>query len=127
MRNKDKHKGIIKILYKFKYSFDGLIYYIKSEVSFLIIMICALLLSILGIYFKISLNEWVYLILSLSLVLVVELLNTALEIIIDMITLKYNELAKHSKDIGSAATFIMAFIAGIISCIIFIPKILALF
>ena len=44
-----------------------------------------------------------------------------------MITLEKNELAKHSKDLGSAATFIMALVATIISCIIFVPKIVSLF
>ena len=127
MRNKDKHKGIFKLIYKFKYSIDGLIYFYKTEFSAIIFTICSLILIGLGIYFRISSVEWMLTILSLFSVLSIEILNTAQEITVDMITKEYNVLAKYAKDLGSAATFISSIIAFIIFCIIFIPKIIALF
>ena len=127
MRNKDQHKGLAKIFYKVKYSLSGLIYFYKNEASAIIFTLLTILLVSLGLYFQISYLEWILLLLSLGLVLVIELLNTAQEITVDMITKEYNTLAKYAKDLGSAATFIASLVATIVACSIFVPKIIGLF
>ena len=127
MRNKDKHKGINKIYYKFKYSIDGLIYFYKSEFSAIIFTILSLIVVILGIIFNINQLEWLLLLISFGAILSTEILNTAQEVSIDMITKEYNVLAKYAKDLGSAATFIASLVAFIVFLTIFIPKIISLF
>ena len=126
-RNKDKHKGIDKIIYKIKYSISGLVYFYKTEFSAIIISVCMIALIILGIIFNISTLEWLLILITMGSVLSTEILNTAQEVTIDMITNENNILAKYSKDLGSGATFIASTVAFITFCVIFIPKIIALF
>lgn len=127
MRNKDKHKGISKIIYKFKYSLNGLFYCYKSEFSLIIHGILSILLITLGFILHISLIEWIITIICLFLILAFEIINTSLEVIVDMITLDYSEKAKIAKDLGSAATFTISFMSFIIFMLILLPKIVNLF
>ena len=126
-RNKDKHKGISKLLYKVKYPLDGLIYCYSSETSLLIHAIVVTILVISGFMFHINGLEWIMLITSLTLILAFEIFNTAIEIVVDMITKDYNILAKHAKDCASASTFILCLLTFGIVIIIFGPKVLLLF
>ena len=126
-RNKDKHKGIMKLFYKIKYSLDGLKYSYQNELSLTIHAILTVFLIILGIIFNINALEWIMIITALTLILAFEIFNTAIEIVVDMITKEYSELAKHAKDCASASTFILCIASTIIVLIIFIPKFILLF
>ena len=50
-----------------------------------------------------------------------ELINTAIEATVDMVTTEYNEYAKIAKDCGSAATGVMSVLATVVNAIIFVP------
>ncbi|MDE7433776.1 MAG: diacylglycerol kinase family protein [Mycoplasmoidaceae bacterium] len=56
-----------------------------------------------------------------------ELLNTAIENVVDVVTFEYNEKAKKIKDVSAAATLILTIAAVIVGLLIFIPKIIAYF
>ena len=123
--NEQKEVSIVKnVLNKCKYSMQGLKYCFKNESSFLIVAIFACLIIILGICFDIEFLEWVISFGSLALISIIELLNTAIEATVDMVTQDYNEYAKIAKDCGSAATGIMSVIATIVNMIIFMPYII---
>jgi len=120
--NEQKETSLIKnMLNKCKYSLQGLAYCFKNESSFLFVAIVACLIIVLGIYFDISFLEWVISFGSLALIMIIELLNTAIEATVDMVTQEYNEYAKIAKDCGSAATGIMSILATIVNMIIFVP------
>jgi len=120
--NEQKEVSLIKnIINKCKYSLQGLAYCFKNESSFLLVAICASLIIVFGIYFDLAFLEWVISFGSLALIMVIELLNTAIEAVVDMVTSEYHELAKVAKDCGSAATGIMSLLASIVNMIIFIP------
>ena len=125
-RNKSKHKGIKGILYNFVYSYQGLKYAYLNEKSMWIHVVLSSITIILGIFLNIRPIEWLIIILVLGAILSIELLNTAIEAVVDMITTKYNELAKIAKDCGSAATFIATLIGFITILSIYIPKIVIL-
>lgn len=127
LRNKSQYKGLKKIYYSTKYSVDGLVYAYKNERSLWLHATLTLIAVCLGIIFRIRLSEWSMLLISLGAVLSIELLNTAIEAVVDMITLEIHPLAKIAKDCGSAATFIASIISIIIAGVIFIPKVLVLF
>ncbi len=123
-----KEVGLIKnILNKFKYSGQGLLYCLKNESSFVLVAICACFIIIMGVYFDIEFLEWVISFGSLCIVSIIELINTAIEATVDMVTLEYNEYAKIAKDCGSAATGIMGVLATIVNLIIFVPYFMELF
>ena len=118
---------IRNVLNKCKYSSQGLAYCFKNESSFLIEAICACLIIIMGVSFDISFLEWVIAFGSLCLITIIELLNTAIEAVCDLVTLDYNEYVKVAKDCGSAATGIMTVLALIVNLIIFVPYFIKLF
>lgn len=126
-REKVKKRGFKRFLNSFKYSFQGFIYAYKYEQSVLIHFICSIISIILGLTLNISLLEWVIVLSALGMLLVVEFINTAIEATVDMITLKFNPLAKIAKDTGSAAEFMMMIIAIMIGLYIFMPKIIQIF
>ena len=67
------------------------------------------------------------LIIALMVVLSVELLNTAIEATVDLVTNEFHPLAKIAKDCGGAATFVATIVLLVICGFIFIPDIMALF
>jgi len=120
--NEQKEVSLIKNMFnKCKYTLQGLAYCFKNESSFLFVTICACFIIILGICFDIDFLEWVMSFGSLVLILITELINTAIEATVDMVTQEYNEYAKIAKDCGSAATGLMSVLAVIVNLIIFAP------
>lgn len=126
-REKLKKKGIMRFLRTFKFSYDGLKYAYKNEQSMLTHLFLSIITVIVGLLLGITLYEWLIITISLTVVLAFELVNTAIEAAVDLITLEINPLAKIAKDCGSAATGITSVIALIIILVIFIPYVIALF
>ena len=88
---KKKEVSLVRnILNKCKYSYQGLSYCFQNESSFLIEAISACLVIIMGIVFDITFLEWVISFGSLCLITIIELLNTAIEATVDMVTQEYN-------------------------------------
>ncbi len=122
-----KDRGIKRIINSFGYSFNGLIDTYRTEQSVWIYIPVALIVILMGFLFKISTYEWIAIILILGIILSLELINTALEAVVDLVTKKYEPLAKKAKDTVSAAVLIFAITAVIVGLIIFLPKFIALF
>ena len=118
-------KGIKKFINSFKYPISGLRYAYKNEQNLEVDIGIAVLVVILGFLFKIS--EWAILTITVGLVISFELINTALEAVVDLITDKYHPLAKVAKDTSAAAVLILAIVSIIEGLIIFLPKIISLF
>ncbi len=109
------------------HALDGFIHNIKTQPNFrfhLIATICAVLL---GIYFSISTTEWLILIFTVNMVLVAEMVNTAFEAMVDLITLEVRQDAKIAKDVSAAMVLVSATMAVLIGLFIFLPKIISLF
>ena len=127
LRNKSKYKGLKRILFSIKYSIDGLVYAYANEKSLLLHGILSTVLILLGLFFHISKTKWILILITLAVILAIELVNTAIEAVVDMYTTKFNPLAKIAKDCGSAATFVLVVVGAIISGSIYIPLIINLF
>ena len=68
--------------------------------------------------------EWILVILISFIVIAAELINTSIEVLIDMLEPEFNPLAKIAKDCSAASVMVLSFAAVIIGVIIFLPKIL---
>ena len=108
-------------------SVNGIKWYAKDGKSIILYVFGVILEVIMGIIYHISGLEWTLLVCMLTLILSVELLNTAIESVCDLVTKEYNMKIKIAKDCGSAATFVVFCATVAISLVIFIPKIIALF
>src|SRR5574343_534720 len=100
-RDEIKKKGIGRFFRSFKYSVDGLIYALKYEQSIIIHAIATVSVIILGLVFHINRLEWILVLLAIGIILGAELLNTAIEAVVDMVTLEIHPLAKIAKDTAS--------------------------
>lgn len=111
-----------KLTFSFKYAFEGIITTIKEERNMFIHFLIAIIVVITGIYVRLSLNEWFICLLLFALVFSLELINTAIENTVDLVTTKKNKKAKIAKDAAAGAVLIAAIFASIIGIIIFLPK-----
>ena len=116
-----------KLINSFKYAFQGLNYATRTQLNFRIHLFATVAAASLGWYLHLSTNEWLWIALSVTLVLVAELLNTAIEILTDLVSPGYHDKAGHVKDVAAAAVTIAAVFALVTGLIIFLPKIIALF
>lgn len=83
-----------------------------------------LMVIIAGVILRINTTEWSIVLILFGLVISLELINTAIENVVDLVTEEYNEKAKNAKDIAAGAVLFSAIIAAIIGFIIFLPKII---
>ncbi len=111
-----------KLTFSFKYASEGIITTIKEERNMFIHFLIAIIVVITGIYVRLSLNEWFICLLLFALVFSLELINTAIENTVDLVTTKKNKKAKLAKDAAAGAVLIAAVFASIIGIIIFLPK-----
>ncbi len=88
-----------------KYSLDGLAAAFKDEVAFRIVLGQAAFMLLIAFYFPLTYTERSFLLLCAGISVIVELLNSAIENIVDLVTSDWNILAKKAKDMGSAAQF----------------------
>lgn len=107
----------------FSYAFAGLRAVVKTEHNSWIHLGAALLVAVLGFYFQISRLEAIALVLSIALVWMAELLNTAIEKGMDLISTEIDPRIKLVKDLAAAAVLVCAIASLIVGAIIFIPKI----
>lgn len=111
----------------FKYAFEGIFTALKTEQNMKIHIIMMVLVIIFGIMLKINRIEWIMCIILFGFVISLELVNTAIENTVDLITQEKNPKAKIAKDVAAGAVLIAAITSAIIGLIIFVPKIISLF
>lgn len=116
-----KKKNLLK---SFKYAFEGIITGIKEEKNMKIHITIMILVIIFGIILKIDKIEWIICIILFGFVISLELVNTAIENTVDLVTLEKMPKAKIAKDVAAGAVLIAAITSAIIGLIIFAPKII---
>ena len=119
-----RQKGIKKLLNSFTYPVKGLKYAYRNEQNLAVDVGIAAIVIILGFILNINKYEWAIVMLTIGLVLSCELINTAIEATVDLVTEEYHPLAKVAKDTSAAAVFVFAIVAVIVGLIIFLPKII---
>ena len=90
-----------KFIKSFKYAFEGILTGIKEEQNMKIHISIMILVIIFGILLKISKAEWIMCIALFGLVISMEMINTAIENTVDLITKEKNEQAKIAKDVAA--------------------------
>ena len=102
---------MLRIWHAFVYSVNGLRYALRNEQSFQQEFTLFLIFGILILFLPVSLALKCLLFIVNTFVIVVELINSAIEAIVDIASPEFHELAKQAKDLGSAAVFISIFLA----------------
>ena len=117
----------MKFIKSFAFAWKGLQYCFLTQPNFRIHLIVLLIVIILGFILQINQIEWLIVTGCAMLVLSMELMNTAIEKICDLITKDIHPVIKVIKDIAAAAVLIAAIGSFFSGVIIFLPKILDLF
>ena len=124
----DSYKTSSNVLKSFKYAFSGISYVLKTSRNFKIQLIFAVISLMIGFLLHISQSNYVILIATIMSVLILEILNTSIESIVDLVVKKeFSSLAKISKDTSAGAVLLASINSVIIAVFIFVPKIKLLF
>jgi diacylglycerol kinase len=110
----------------FRHALEGLIVAFRTQPNFQVHLALSIFVLLLSIYFKVSNLDWLIIILTITLGLAIELLNTAIEFAVDLMTQEYKLYAKLAKDIAASAMFVYAVGSVLIAGVIFLPHILSL-
>lgn len=110
----------------FKYAISGIKKAFESELNIRLHVLASVLVLIAGWYFAISNYEWMLVVICIGMVISAEMINTAVEYLVDLVSPGHNELAGKIKDIAAGAVLIAAVCALITGLIIFLPKISAI-
>lgn len=108
-----------KYHHKFKYALQGLTTAIKSEDSMKFHLTVAVIVIGWGIYSHLPLWKWALLFLTIAIVIICEMLNTAIETTIDLCIDSYHPKAKQAKDIAAGAVLIAAIMSVFVGVAIF--------
>ena len=106
----------------FNFAVNGIISALKTERNMRIHYLIAIIVIILSLFFDFSRTELLLLIFAISLVIVAELFNTAIEKVVDLITDRYHPLAKLVKDISAGAVLIAAINSIVVGYLLFFDK-----
>lgn len=107
MRNQPKYNFFKNTTY----ALNGLVDIIKNESSFKLELVCAVILLPCLFFVDISLVEKLLLFITFMNVLIAEAINSAIERVVDLVTLKHNSMAGRAKDVGSTVVFLSISVA----------------
>lgn len=107
-----------------KKALGGIWYAIKTQRNVKVQLVIAVIVIIASIYFKVNITEAMFLTFATMLVIITEVMNTAIEEAVNLCTDKFHPLAKISKDVAAGAVVLAALNAVIIAIFIFISKII---
>ena len=106
------------------FALHGVMYALRITPNMRIQLGVFCLVVIAGAVFHLTLTEWCLLALCASLVLAAELINTAIEHVVDLISPDYHPLAGRIKDMAAGAVLICALASAVVGVLIFLPKLI---
>ena len=109
----------MKLLSSFKYAFNGIVIAFKEQLNIKIHVASLLFVICAGLYFGITLIEWILLAITIALVIGFELINSAIENLVDLISPQQHPLAGKIKDIAAGAVLVIAIASLVIGALIF--------
>jgi len=115
-----------RLIHSFKFAIAGVKYVWKTQHNMKIHFLVGTMVILAGIFFHLKVYEWLAIVIVIGFVLILEVINTAIETLVDLYTEEYNQLARISKDTAAGAVMLMACVSVVVGIIIFGPKIWAL-
>ncbi len=116
-------KWFKRVYKKFSNATKGFWIILKEETSLWVHFFVASLVVLAGIVLELNPTQWALLFFAFGLVIGFEIINTAIEYLVDIVSFEYNIKAKKIKDVAAFATLFVTFIAIVIGLLVFIPAI----
>jgi diacylglycerol kinase (ATP) len=115
----------MKLIKSFGYALQGIYIATRGQLNIKIHFLAVICVTAAGMFFHITSYEWCLVVICYSIVLTAELLNSAIENLVDLVSPGYHPLAGKVKDIAAGAVLISAAAAAIVSLFIFLKYLLA--
>lgn len=112
-----------KLLKSFSNSISGIILTVTQERNMRIHVFISVIVCVASFWFTLNPLEWLFVLLCIGGMFALEMMNTAIEKVVNLVTMEFHPLAKQAKDIAAGAVFIYAILSVIVGLIIFLPKI----
>ena len=107
------------LLWSFNYAIEGIVYAFRTQRNMRVHFIAATIVLIGALFFNISRLEMIALIFSIAFVIIAELLNTAVEATVDIVTDRFEPLAKTAKDVAAGSVLVASITAAVTGYIVF--------
>jgi undecaprenol kinase len=111
-----------KFIQSFVYAWNGISYGIGAERNAKVHVMAALIVIVAGFMTGLSQSEWFIVIILICGMLALELMNSAIERVVNLQTTERHILAKQAKDLAAGAVLVYAIGSAIIGLMLFIPK-----
>jgi len=109
---------------KFGFAFKGLVFFFRNELNAKIHSAISIMVIVSGFYFKLNLFEWGLVSFAIALVFTAEIINTAIEKIMDMVHPEKDIRVGNIKDLAAGAVLFASIVSAIIGLIVFIPHLM---
>lgn len=119
------NKPRVKLITSFGYAINGVVYVIKHERNAQIHFVVSLVVIAFSIWLQLSIWQWALVLLAIGLVFTSEMLNTVVELLVDLSTEEMHPLAKHAKDVAAGTVLLMAFMSAVIGFLVLGPPLLS--
>lgn len=117
----------VKHAKRFKYAFKGIFHALVNEANFRIQVLYTIVVIYAGIYFSITPTDWALIVLSLGFLLSAEMVNTAVENVIDHVIHHYDESARIIKDLSAGFVLVTGICTLLVGIIVFSPYMILYF
>jgi undecaprenol kinase/diacylglycerol kinase (ATP) len=122
--NRPPENYFMRTIKSFGYALSGIVNFFRVPSNGWIHLVMAILACAAGYYLGINRNEWFAIIFAIALVIVSEMMNTAIEMLTDLVSPDYNELAGRVKDAAAGAVLVASIAAAVIGVLVFLPKLI---
>lgn len=116
-----KNKYLSQRINSFKYAFQGIAAFLRSEPHARIHALATVVVIAAGCWYKLPPKDWINLLIVIGLVWTTEMFNTVVEKIMDHLSPDYHPKVKWIKDVAAGAVLVAAIIAATVGAFIFIP------
>ncbi|RNF41020.1 diacylglycerol kinase family protein [Planococcus salinus] len=106
----------------FKFAAEGIVEAVKREQNMRMHLLAAAVVMIAGGATGLSYAEWLVVIVLIGGMISLELMNSAIERVVDLVTPEFHPLAKQAKDMAAGAVLVFAVASAIIGLLLFVPK-----
>lgn len=114
--------GLSKFIASFIHAIDGIVYSLKTQKNMRIHVLAAIFALGLGIYLRLNPRDLLFLFFAITLVIMAELFNTAIEAAVDLFVKDYHPLARIAKNVAAGAVLVTALNALVVAFILFYPR-----
>jgi undecaprenol kinase len=119
------NKKPIPLLKSFSYAIEGIFTAARTERNMQIHLTVSVIVIACSIFFSISKMDWLLILFAIGGMIALELVNSAIERVVDLVTGEYHPLAKQAKDLAAGAVFVYAILSVVIGIIIFGPYVVS--